>query len=126
MKNTRLVFLSTALAGMLGAAAGPGSAQPLPPPPPGLPAPPMPDLHVRIVPSAPPPVRHEVVPERPSHHHVWVGGYWHHDGETWAWRHGVWVEPPRHHVHWVAAHYKKVHGGWQYVPGHWSHEVVIY
>lgn len=126
MKNTRLIVLSTALTGLLGSAAGRGVAQPVPPPPPGLPAPPMPDLHVRIVPEAPPAPRHEVVVERPGPHHVWVKGYWHHGGDAWVWMPGRWVEPPRHHAHWVVAHYGKVHGGWRYVPGHWSYEHVVY
>ena len=120
MRNLRAFLIATTFTGLLGSAA----AQPLPPPPPGLPAPP--DLHVRIVPSAPPPVRHEVVVVRPSHNHVWVKGYWHHGGDAWAWRSGTWVVPPRHHAHWVVAHYYKVHGGWRYVPGHWSYEHVIY
>ena len=101
-------------------------SQPLPPPPPGLPAPPLPDLHVRIAPTYPPARHHEVVTVRPGPHHVWVNGYWHHTGHDWSWNHGAWVEPPRAHVHWVSPRYVKVHGGTRYIPGHWSHEQVIY
>jgi hypothetical protein len=122
MRNLHKTLLATAFTGLLGAAA-PGVAQPVPPPPPGLPAPP--DLHVRIAPVAPPAPRHEVVVVRPSPQHVYVKGYWHYGGNEWAWTPGAWVAPPRHNTHWVVAHYKKVHGGWQYVPGHWSHEHVI-
>ena len=106
---------------------GTASAQPLPPAPPGMPAPPMlGDLHVRIVPEAPPPPRHEVVIVRPGQRYVWVKGYWHHTGQEWSWSDGRWSEPPRAHSRWVGARYKKVHGGTRYIPGHWSHEHVIY
>jgi len=107
--------------------AGTAVAQPRPPMPPGLPAPPMPgDLHVRVVPEGPPPRRHEVRIERPGPHHVWVGGHWHHTGEQWAWNDGNWAEPPRARARWVAPRYQKVRGGIRYIPGHWSHERVIY
>jgi hypothetical protein len=107
--------------------AGTAGAQPQPPMPPGMSAPPMPgDLHVRIVPQAPPERRHEVRPERSDPNHVWVGGFWHHTGQEWSWNDGRWYAPPRHHAHWVAPKYKKVKGGIRYIPGHWSHEKVIY
>ncbi len=104
--------------------AGTALSQPMPPPPPGLPAPP--DLHVRIVPSGPPARRHEVVIARPGPHHVWVKGYWRYTGEQWAWNDGRWSEPPRAHVRWVSPRYQRVRGGYRYIPGHWSHERVIY
>src|SRR5512140_1374374 len=105
MRNLRAFLIATSFTGVLGAAL-PGGAQPVPPPPPGLPAPPVPDLHIRIAHSAPPAPRHEVVVVRPSKRHVWVKGYWHYAGDDWTWRPGAWVEPPRHHAHWVSAHYK--------------------
>lgn len=115
--------MATAFTGLIGAAGARAEfpAPPLPPPPP-LPG----DLHVRIVHEAPPPVRHEVIVARPSGHHVWVKGYWHHADAGWAWVDGRWVEPPRAHAHWVSAHYRHVSGGWRYVPGHWSYQRVVY
>lgn len=107
--------------------AGAANAQPQPPLPPGMPAPPMiGDLHVRIVPNAPPRRRHEVRGERPGPHHIWRGGFWLHTGSDWAWNEGGWVERPRARAYWVAPRYKRVRGGYQYIPGHWSHEHVIY
>lgn len=81
---------------------------------------------MRIVDEGPPRPRHEIVLARPSRHHVWIRGYWHHGHRGWVWVSGRWVEPPRHHAHWVAAHYRRTHGGWRYTPGHWSFETVIY
>jgi hypothetical protein len=107
--------------------AGTAGAQPHPPVPPGLPAPPMlGDLHVRIVQEAPPPRRREVVIERPGPRHMWIKGYWHHTGQQWSWSDGRWSEPPRAHARWVSPRYQKVRGGYRYIPGHWSHEHVIY
>jgi hypothetical protein len=101
--------------------AGTAGAQPQPPMPPGFG-----DLHVRITHEAPPPLRHEVRIARPSPHHTWIKGYWHHTGQAWSWMEGRWVEPPQAHAHWVAPSYKRVHGDVRYIPGHWSHEHVIY
>ncbi len=84
------------------------------------------DLHVRVVPNAPPERRHEVVTVSPGPHHVYIKGYWHHTGQDWNWSDGRWAEPPRSHSHWVVASYHKVQGGTRYTPGHWSHEKVIY
>ena len=102
------------------------SAQPHPPMPPGMGAPSMPDLHVRIVTEAPPVRRHEVVVVSPGPNHTYIKGYWHHSGEAWAWNDGRWAETPRKHAHWVNASYKHVKGGTRYTPGHWSYEKVIY
>src|ERR1019366_5994669 len=75
MRNTKLFLLSTAIAVLAAGVplAGPAAAQPAPPPPPGMRAPFMPgDLHVRIVDTPRPALRHEVRTERPSPNHVWV------------------------------------------------------
>jgi hypothetical protein len=101
---------------------GTAVAQPHPPMPPGMSAP---DLHVRVVTEARPPLREEVRTERPGPSHFWAPGYWHHTGEAWAWNEGRWSEP-RAHAHWVNASYKKVKGGTRYTPAHWSNEKVIY
>ncbi len=106
--------------------AGTAGAQPQPPMPPGMSTPPMRgDLHVRIVREARPPLRREVVTERPGPHHFWIKGYWHHTGQAWGWNDGRWSER-RAHAHWVGARYQKVRGGTRYTPGHWSNEHVIH
>lgn len=104
--------------------AGTAGAQPQPPMPPGMAFMPG-DLHVRIVDTPRPALRHEVRIERPGPNHVWQGGYWHHTGSEWSWNDGRWSEP-RAHAHWVTARYHKVHGGTRYTPGHWSNEHLIY
>lgn len=107
--------------------AGTAVAQPHPPMPPGMDAPFLPgDLHVRVVTSAPPARQHEVRTERPDGNHVWQAGYWHHTGSDWNWNSGRWAERPQAHASWVAPRYQKVHGGTRYIPGHWSHEKLIY
>jgi hypothetical protein len=83
------------------------------------------DLHVRIVDTPRPALRHEVRTERPSPNHVWVGGFWHHTGTDWNWNDGRWAERPQHNTKWIAPQYKKVKGGTRYSPGHWSHEHLI-
>jgi hypothetical protein len=123
-KTNKNLTLSVALAVLAaGVPAFTAQAQPRPA---ELPVPPPMDLHVRVVPEAPPPLRAEVVIPRPGPNHVWVKGYWHHDGAAWAWMDGRWIEPPRPHVRWITARYERVDGGTRYIPGHWSHEKVIY
>ncbi|MFI5197047.1 MAG: hypothetical protein ACHQJD_00365 [Thermoanaerobaculia bacterium] len=64
--------------------------------------------------------------ERPSPQHVWIKGYWHHTGHEWSWIEGRWIEPPHPHARWVAARYERHHGEIRYIPGHWTHEKLIY
>ena len=127
MRNIRNFTLSAALLVLASGVpfAGTASAQPHPPMPPAVFMPG--DLHVRIVTEGRPAIRHEVRTERPDRNHVWQGGYWHHDGSAWGWNDGRWAERPNRHASWVAPRYQKVHGGGvRYIPGHWSHEHVIY
>ena len=129
MRKTKRFTLAAALLVLVAGVpfAGTASAQPSPPMPPGLPAPPMiGDLHVRIVPQAPPQRRHEVRTDRPSRNHVWQSGYWNHTGTDWAWNDGRWSERPRARAYWIAPRYQRVRGGYRYIPGHWSTEHVIY
>jgi hypothetical protein len=83
------------------------------------------DLHVRIVDTPRPALRHEVRTERPGPNYLWVGGFWHHTGTEWTWNDGRWTEPPQPHAKWIAPRYEKVKGGTRYSPGHWSHERLI-
>ncbi len=129
MRKTKHLTLSAALLVLAAALpfAGTAIAQPHPPVPPGMPAPPMMgDLHVRIVPQAPPERRHEVRIARPGPNHVWQGGYWNHTGTDWSWNDGRWFERPRARARWIAPRYQRVRGGTRYYPGHWSHERLIY
>lgn len=84
------------------------------------------DLHVRIVPQARPQRRREVRSERPGPRYVWIKGDWHHTGQEWSWSDGRWSEPPQRRARWIAPRYQKVRGGYRYVPGHWSHQRLIY
>jgi hypothetical protein len=97
MKNK---FLSTALLG-LALAVGSANAQ----------------VYVRI---GPPPPRREVIVERPSPRHIWVGGYYRWDGRAYVWMPGAWVVPPQPYYHrWVPGHWRETHHGWVWVEGHW-------
>ena len=125
MRKTNHFTLSAALLVLAAGVsfAGTAIAQPHPPAPPGVFMPG--DLHVRVVPEARPPLRHEVRIARPGPNHVWQSGYWHHNGSAWAWNDGVWVEPPQRHARWIGPRYEKVREGTRYHPGHWSHEHLI-
>lgn len=129
MRNTRNLALSAAFVVLATGVpfAGTASAQPHPPLPPGMPAPPMiGDLHVRIVPQAPPRRRREVRIASPGRNHVWQSGYWNHTGADWSWNEGRWSERPRARARWIAPRYQRIRGGYRYIPGHWSHQRVIY
>jgi hypothetical protein len=104
---------------LIAAGASPSLAQ-LPPPPP------LPDeIRPRIVVVAPPALRVETVVERPGPGYVWARGYWDWDGDSWAWVPGTWVTAPVRSATWVPASYRRVSGGWEYVPAHWSSQRVV-
>ena len=73
-----------------------------------------------IVDEAPPPPRHEVVPE-PRHGYVWAPGYW-------DYRHGhyVWVrghfEREHHGMYWHPHRWVQREGRWEFERGHWDRE----
>jgi hypothetical protein len=69
---------------------------------------------------APPPVRVEVQPVRPSVHHVWVPGYWNWVGGRHVWIAGVWTLPPVTGQVWVAPSWVDVNGEWVLQAGHWA------
>ncbi|PXW18360.1 YXWGXW repeat-containing protein [Paraburkholderia caballeronis] len=58
-----------------------------------------------VAPSAPPPLRAEVVPG-PRAGYVWDRGHWRWD---------------RGHYVWIAGHWETVHAGRHWLPGHWVH-----
>ncbi len=85
--------------------------------PPIVPAP-----HVLVIREAPPPLRHEeIVVARPSPYHVWVAGYWRHDGHAYLWIRGHWERPPREGFVWVAPRWEVRGGGWVFIEGRWDH-----
>src|SRR4051812_15762496 len=51
----------------------------------------------------PPPPQREIIVERPSPMHVWVGGYWGWRGGRHVWIAGRWEAPPRNGSVWVPA-----------------------
>src|SRR5512141_2444314 len=108
--RTGLVLFGTLLA------AAPLAAG-FPPPPP---LPPLPHVSVRVVPAPPPPPRHVVIVQRPGPDYVWEDGYWDYAPSGWVWVDGRWDRAPYRHARWVRPRYLRRHGGWHYVPGHWS------
>jgi hypothetical protein len=75
------------------------------------------------VPSAPPPVRVEVVPvlprERVEIDH-WQPGYWRWNGGEYVWAEGRYVERPRPRAVWVPGRWEQRPRGWVYVEGRWD------
>jgi hypothetical protein len=74
------------------------------------------ELVVRI---APPRAVIEHRDARPSHNHVWVGGYNRYENNAYVWTPGGWQVPPRPHAHWVAHRWNRRGDGWVFVEGHW-------
>lgn len=62
-------------------------------------------------------VEHRIV--RPSHDHVWIGGYHRWDGRAYVWEPGRWEVPPRPHAVWVAPRWTHRHDGYVFVEGRW-------
>jgi hypothetical protein len=58
-------------------------------------------------------------PVRPSHEHVWVGGYHRWDGNAYVWTPGRWEAPPRPHAVWVAPRWEHRHDGYVFIEGRW-------
>ena len=79
-------------------------------------------VRIRIAPDAPPPLRVEARPHRPSRNHVWIGGYWDRQDDRWAWAPGRWEEPAERTHHWIKPRYQREGGAYRYEPGHWSHQ----
>lgn len=71
-----------------------------PPPPPGMPS--------------------EVIPRRPSHDAVWVGGYWvYNSNGRYEWAPGRWEIPPAHCRAFVPPHWARRNNGYVYMQGYW-------
>jgi hypothetical protein len=89
-----------------------GAAVRIPPPAPGT--------HVLGIRDAPPPLRHEGMTVSPSPRHVWIAGYWRHDGRAYVWVTGHWEKPPRENFVWIAPRWESREGGWVFIEGHWD------
>ena len=76
-----------------------------------------PVVRVRV---APPPVRVEVQPVRPSVRHVWAPGYWNWVGGRHVWVAGVWTLPRVTGQVWVAPSWVNLNGEWVLQAGHWA------
>jgi hypothetical protein len=72
-----------------------------------------------VVTAAPPAVRKETMPARPSSAHVWVAGYWVWQSDAYAWTPGVWMQPPEPEVVWVAPRHEVRSGVTIYISGFW-------
>lgn len=80
-----------------------------------------PGSHVLVIHEPPPPLRHEeILVARPSPHHVWIAGYWRHDGHVYIWTAGHWERPPREGLVWFAPRWELRGGGWVFIPGRWD------
>lgn len=74
---------------------------------------------VIVVREAPPREIVEVMPAPPSHEHIWIAGYYIHDGHRYTWVHGHYEMPPHHGAHWEAPMWTHESDGWHHHEGHW-------
>ena len=72
-----------------------------------------------VVIKAPPPLRVEVTPPRPSVKHVWVPGYWVWETNAYVWAPGVWMPPPEPAAVWVAPRFETRSGVSVFISGYW-------
>jgi YXWGXW repeat-containing protein len=75
---------------------------------------------VIVVQEAPPPLRHEVVPEA-RHGYVWAPGYWDYRHGHYAWVNGHW-ERERHGMYWHPNRWEQRDGQWVFERGRWDKE----
>ncbi len=69
--------------------------------------------------SAPPPMRQEIIPPRPSRDHVWVAGYWTVNRGRHEWQPGRWEIPPRGRSVWVAPRWEQRGHSYVMTRGYW-------
>jgi hypothetical protein len=72
-----------------------------------------------IAPSAPPPVRTEVVPPPPTPGIAvtWEAGHWDWRNNQWAWMPGHYVDTPQ--TVWEPGHWAQEPNGWLWIEGRW-------
>lgn len=84
----------------------------------------VPGLEIRLGHAAPPALRHERIPRRPSRDAVWLAGSWDWQGNGWVWIPGRW-ERTEHRGTWVKARYVREGDSWRYEPAHWSSQRLV-
>ena len=72
-----------------------------------------------VVVKAPPPLRAEVAPPRPSSKHVWVAGYWVWESSAYVWVPGTWMAPPEPAAVWVAPRFETRGSVSVVISGYW-------
>jgi len=84
--------------------------------------PPPPPMNQVVTEVEPPPPIVEVRPVLPFAGAVWLGGYWHWNGQRHVWVGGRWSAHPEGHS-WEAHHWDhRGDGRWVQQPGHWHPE----
>lgn len=73
-----------------------------------------------VVVKAPPALRVEVIPARPSVKHVWVPGYWLWEADAYVWMPGVWMAPPEPAAVWIAPRFERRSGVSVFISGYWK------
>ena len=84
-----------------------------------------PSIEIQIGHTSPPRLRREAAPRSPGRDYRWIRGSWDWQGDQWVWIDGRWDRPDRRGVRWIPARTQPMYGSWRYVPGHWSHQVVV-
>lgn len=74
---------------------------------------------VAVVAEPPPPLQREIIVERPTSAHVWIGGYWGWREGRHVWIAGHWEMPPRARVVWVEPRWERRGHGYVLVEGYW-------
>jgi hypothetical protein len=78
-----------------------------------------------VVMAPPPPPQREVIYERPSPLHVWVGGYWNWHLGKHVWVSGRWATAPRSNAVWVSPRWEQRGPRYVYIGGYWSDAAVV-
>lgn len=86
---------------------------------------PAPAVQEVVVAMPPPPPQREVIYERPSPLHVWIGGYWSWHLGKHVWVSGRWSTRPRSNVVWVEPRWDYRGGRYVFVEGYWRDAVVL-
>lgn len=75
---------------------------------------------VIVVDTAPPALRHEVIPAE-RHGYVWAPGYWDRRGHEWVWVKGHY-EKERHGMYWHPNRWVERNGRYEFERGRWDRE----
>ena len=101
-------------------AAGQGTVSSVPATAQGVSSTPTMQAEVMVVPSAPPPAQREIIVERPSAYHIWIGGHWGLRAGKHVWIGGRWDMPPRTNLVWVEPRWERRGHGYVLVEGYWQ------